>query len=254
MLSGYRSTREGRPARGVRYSDTAVRLMTYNLNYGNPDPIGSLDAIAAADADVVLLQEITAGWQRALAKRFATQYPTHIFRLHRRNAGGLAVLSKLPVGGEELLSPPDGGWFPAQRMVVTTPFGECEMLHVHLRPALDNGSWISGFMTTPPVREQEMIKYWKELARALPVIVAGDFNEDPTGLALAFLDKQGATRVATAGPRTWHYEQDSWDVLKMDLDHIVISGELSATDAVVLDTGTSDHRPVLATISAKLAA
>ncbi|CAN5588284.1 hypothetical protein BH11MYX1_BH11MYX1_22050 [soil metagenome] len=228
--------------------------MTYNLNYGNPEPRGSLDAIAAADADVVLLQEITAGWQRALADRFAAQYSTHIFRLHRRNAGGLAVLSKLPIGGEEMLSPPDGGWFPAQRMVVTTPFGECEMLHVHLRPALDNGSWISGFMTTPPVREQEIKTYWQGLSRALPLIVAGDFNEDPSGLALAFLATQGATRVPTTGPRTWHYEEDSWDVLKMDLDHIVISRELAAHDATVLDVGTSDHRPVVATISAPFAA
>jgi endonuclease/exonuclease/phosphatase (EEP) superfamily protein YafD len=102
------------------------------------------------------------------------------------------------------------------------------------------------------VREQEMMTYWHGLAHALPVIIAGDFNEDPTGLALAYLETQGATRVATAGPRTWHYEQDSWDVLKMDLDHIVISSELAADGAIVLDAGTSDHRPVVATISAKV--
>lgn len=228
--------------------------MTYNLNYGNPDLGGSLDAIAAADADVVLLQELTAGWQRALAGRFASQYPTHIFRLHGRKAGGLAVLSKLPIGGEEMLSPPEGGWFPAQRMVVTTSFGECELLHVHLRPALDNGSWISGFMTTPPVRELEIMTYWRALSRASPVIIAGDFNEDPSGLALAFLANQGATRIPTTGPRTWHYQEDSWDVLKMDLDHIVLGPGLAAHDATVLDVGTSDHRPVVATISATLGA
>lgn len=230
-----------------------MRLVTYNLNYSNSDPRGSLDAIAAADADVVLLQEITAGWQRALADRFAAQYSTHIFRLHRRNAGGLAVLSKLPIGGEELLSPPEGGWFPAQRVVVTTTFGECELLHVHLRPALDHGSWISGFMNTPPVREQEIKKYWRELAHALPVVVAGDFNEDPSGLAIAFLEQHGMTRLATSGPRTWHYAEDAWDVLKMDLDHIVISPELAAHDPRVLDAGTSDHRPVVATITERLA-
>ncbi len=238
----------------MRYSHIAVRLMTYNLNYGNPDPRGSLDAIAAADADVVLLQEITAGWQRALADRFAAQYPTHIFRLHRRNAGGLAVLSKLPIGGEEMLSPPEGGWFPAQRMVVTAPFGECEILHVHLRPALDNGSWISGFMTTPPVREAEVKKYWRDLVHASPLIVAGDFNEDPDGLAMRFLAAQGTSRIPTTGPRTWHYEEDAWDVLKMDLDHIVLGPELSADEAIVLDAGTSDHRPVVATIRRKVAA
>src|SRR4051812_20253230 len=48
-----------------------VRLLSYNVNYGNREPRASLDAIADADADVVLLQEITARWQAALADRFA---------------------------------------------------------------------------------------------------------------------------------------------------------------------------------------
>src|ERR1700760_2529175 len=82
-----------------------VRLLSYNVNYGNREPRASLDAIAEADADVVLLQEITARWQAALADRFAADYPVHVYRLHGRNAGGLAVLSKLPVGGEELYPP-----------------------------------------------------------------------------------------------------------------------------------------------------
>jgi endonuclease/exonuclease/phosphatase (EEP) superfamily protein YafD len=222
--------------------------MTYNVNYGNREPRVSLDAIAEADADVVLLQEITARWQAALADRFASQYPTHVFRLYARNAGGLAVLSKLPVGGEELFAPPEGGWFPAQRLVVSSAFGDVQLLHVHLRPALDAGSWFKGFVTTPPVREREITAHYAQLVHALPTVIAGDFNEDPTGLALAALAHHGYQRVPTTGPPSWHYEEDGWDVLKMDIDHIVVGPVLRGSQGVVLDAGTSDHRPVLATI------
>jgi endonuclease/exonuclease/phosphatase family metal-dependent hydrolase len=230
--------------------------MTYNLNYGNPEPRSSLDAIAAADADVVLLQELTASWQPALADRFAAQYEVHAFHLHGRKAGGLAVLSKLPVGGEELFAPPEGGWFPAQRLVVTTAFGDVQILHVHLRPALDAGSWFKGFITTPPVREKEIAAHVAALASGLPTIVAGDFNEDASGLALAHLALHGFHRVPTVGPPSWHYEEHvdgaPWDVLKMDIDHIVVGPGLVGRDGRVLDAGTSDHRPVLATIDPDL--
>lgn len=230
-----------------------VRLLSYNVNYGNREPRASLDAIAEADADVVLLQEITARWQAALADRFAAQYPVHVFRLHGRNAGGLAVLSKLPVGGEELYPPPPGGWFPAQRLVVTAAHGDIQILHVHLRPALDAGSWFKGFITTPPVREAEIQAHWSRLAHALPTVIAGDFNEDETGLAMAALARHGYARVATTGPTSWHYEEDGWDVLKMDIDHIVVGPTLTGRDGRVLDAGTSDHRPVVATISRTIA-
>jgi vancomycin resistance protein VanJ len=222
--------------------------MTYNVNYGNPAPRASLDAIAVEDADVVLIQELTASWQAALADRFSSQYPVLVFHLHGRKAGGLAVLSKLPVGGDELFSPPEGGWFPAQRLVVTTEAGDVQILHVHLRPALDHGSWIAGFMSTPPVREHEIKTYVAQLAN-LPTLVAGDFNEDPhSGMALAYLERSGYRRVETTGPRTWHYEDNGWDLLKMDLDHIVVGAGLIASAGRVLDAGTSDHRPVVATI------
>jgi endonuclease/exonuclease/phosphatase family metal-dependent hydrolase len=239
--------------RRIWQSVRAVRLMTYNVNYGNREPRPCLDAIAAADCDVVLLQEVTARWQAALADRFAALYPVHVYRLHGRNAGGLAVLSKLPVGGEELFDPPEGGWFPAQRLVVTTSFGDVQILHVHLRPALDAGSWFKGFVTTPPVRQREIETYWPRLVHALPTVIAGDFNEDPTGLALDVLGRHGYARVATTGPRTWHYEEDldgvPWDVLKLDIDHVMVGPTLVGIDGEVLDAGTSDHRPVIATIA-----
>src|SRR4051812_25684565 len=104
----------GAPQRASAREPRVLRLMTYNVNYGNRDVANTLDAIASEDADIVLLQEITTEWQRALADRFATQYPVQVFRIHSRAAGGLAVLSKVPVKTEEVLPCPERGWFPAE--------------------------------------------------------------------------------------------------------------------------------------------
>jgi endonuclease/exonuclease/phosphatase (EEP) superfamily protein YafD len=238
------------PARAE--SKSPIRLMTYNVNYANPDPDSALDAIEKADVDVVLLQEITGEWKRSLEKRFAQQYPHRVYRIHTRAAGGLAVLSKHEITTEEVFPSPERGWFPAERLVVESPLGAVQILHVHLRPAIDNGSWIKGFITTPPLRRREIEAYWKHVSLDLPTIVAGDFNEDPTGTAVAFLEAQGLSRVSTTGPTTWHYvvwnNGKKSDLLKLDIDHVMVDKRLSAQPATVLDAGASDHRPVIVTI------
>ncbi len=243
----------GGPAPRARASTgRRLRLMTYNVNYGNPDPSSALEAIARADVDVVLLQEVTSEWKRALDERFAKHYPHSIYRIHRRAAGGLAVLSKLPIQIEELFPSPDRGWFPAERLVIESGFGALQILNVHLRPAIEGGSWIRGFVTTPPIRRREIESYWKRLAKDMPTIIAGDFNEDTSGSAIGFLTRQGLSRVDTIGPKTWHYEINSQgktsDLLKLDIDHVLVNGRLSAYAGVVLDEGASDHRPVVVTI------
>jgi endonuclease/exonuclease/phosphatase family metal-dependent hydrolase len=231
----------------------ALRLMTFNVNYGNPTPNEALDAIEKADVDIVLLQEVTSEWKRQLATRFEKRYPHQVYRIHSRAAGGLAVLSKIPITAEEVLASPERGWFPAQRVVVDTAFGDLQILNVHLRPAIDGGSWIKGFMTTPPLRRREIEAYWRKLAKGVPTVVAGDFNEDPSGSALAYLTRQSLSRVATPGPTTWRYQvhgkSGMSDLLKMDIDHVMIDERLHARDARVIDAGASDHRPVVVTIA-----
>lgn len=221
----------------------ALVLVTYNLNYANPDRDATMRAIAGTNADVVLLQEVDEKWQRALSARFADQYPHQAYRLWNRAAGGSAILSKLDIRSEESLPSPE--WFPAQRIVLATPLGSVQLLNVHLRPAWD-GSWIKGYVTTPPMRLREVEAYWPKLSHELPTIVAGDFNEAPNGGAVAFLAKHGLTRVPTSpdGPSTWHYE-----LLHMDIDHVMIDHSFAAANARVLDVGTSDHRPVIVTIT-----
>jgi len=233
----------------------SLRVMSYNVNHANRDVAGTLDAIAGADADVVLIQEVDSDWKDALAKRFAKVYPHRAFRITARAAGGLAVLSKHPISDEELLPTPPEGWFPAQRLVVDGPFGKVQMLNLHLRPNLDSGGWITGYQTTPPHRLAQAKSYFPRLAAGLPTIIAGDFNELPTGLAMEFFAKQGLARVPTKGPTTWHHQKivggKPMSLLSMDIDHILVDSTFAASDAVVLDAGASDHRPVVVTLHKK---
>ncbi|MDX2088445.1 MAG: endonuclease/exonuclease/phosphatase family protein [Kofleriaceae bacterium] len=225
--------------------EPSLRVMTYNVNFANPDVRRTLDAIAAEDADVVLLQEIDEAWKKALQKRFEKAYPHRRFHLHARSPGGLGVLSKHPINVEDILPAPSG-WFPASRLLIAAPFGVLQILNVHLRPAIDRGSWIRGYLTTPSIRLAEIQAYTPKLAPKVPTIIAGDFNEAPEGEAMAFLGSLGFVRAATTGPTTWHYE-----LLEIDLDHVLLDGSLVAKDGVVRDAGASDHRPVVVTVQPK---
>jgi endonuclease/exonuclease/phosphatase (EEP) superfamily protein YafD len=233
----------------------SLRVMSYNVNHANPDITGTMDAIAGENADVVLIQEVDADWKTALGKRFAKLYPHQAFRVTARAAGGLAVLSKHPIAEEELIPTPPEGWFPAQRLVVDGPFGKVQMLNVHLRPNRDRGGWITGYQTTPPLRLAQAKAYFPRLAAGVPTIIAGDFNELPTGLAMEFFAKQGLARVPTKGPTTWHHQKivggKPMSLLSMDIDHVLVDSTLAASDAVVLDAGASDHRPVVVTVHKK---
>ncbi|MBA3464802.1 MAG: endonuclease/exonuclease/phosphatase family protein [Deltaproteobacteria bacterium] len=234
---------------------TALRVMSYNVNHANRDASGTMDAIVAEDPDVVLLQEIDRGWQDSLEKRFSKAYPHRAFRLYSRAAGGLAVLSRFPIIDEEFIPTPPQGWFPAQRLVVDGPFGKVQMLNVHLRPCLDSGGWITGYQTTPPHRLEQAKAYYPRLKSGLPTVVAGDFNELPTGVAVEYLAKRGLVRVPTVGPTTWHHQKivagKPLSLLSMDIDHVLVDSSLVASDAKVVDAGASDHRPVVVTLAKK---
>lgn len=222
--------------------------MSYNVEYLVTKRVPTLDAIAAADPDVVLLQEVTPNWEKALRARFAGVYP-HLAFHAVTGAGGLAVMSRVPIRDDRLLPATD--LFPAQHLVLDADGGPVQVLHVHLHPMLTDGDPVRGFFTTPPVRRREIEAYAAALRADLPVIVAGDFNEEPGGSALAYLEGLGVRRADTGASPTWEWSGD-WRGnpvhLRLRLDHIALGPPLSATKATVLVAGGSDHRPVLATI------
>ncbi len=238
------------PAAAADRSKT-LTVMSYNVNFGLEGDAAGLEAIRGGGADVVVLQETTAGWERSIRDGLADLYPHMRFR-HCCGAGGLAFLSRHPFTEREYVEPVPGGWFPAWRVVVSAPLGAVQILAVHLHPPLDdNGSIVAGYFPSKKVRRRE-IETFAPLLDAepdLPALVVGDFNEDERGLALRVLAGRGLiTVLPTFQPDadTWQW-QTSLGPVKSRLDHVVADPRLVALDARVLRIGRSDHFPVVAT-------
>jgi len=225
-----------------------VKVMTYNVNYGIAGDRSTIDAIAREDADVVLLQETTAQWERHLRAELSEQYPHMAFE-HCCGAGGLAVLSKAPFRTLDYMEAPEPGWFPAWRIEAQTDIGKVQMLNVHLRPPVsDSGSFVSGYFSSGSVHAIEMAAYRQKLDADIPTIIMGDFNESSGESLRALAEDNMVSVLPEFAPEqtTWRW-QTSLGQVTHRLDHIVYSNEaLTALNAYVLEEGRSDHLPVVA--------
>jgi len=230
----------------------ALRVATYNVNFGLSGDAATAAAIARLDADVVLLQETTEGWERTLRPLLSARYPDMRF-WHARGAGGMGLLARVPVEAAELLPPEGQGWFPALRVVVQSDIGKAQLLSVHLRPPFsDRGGLVSGYFETPPVREAEMRRFLSALDPRLPSVVVGDFNEPLGRAAGSALEARGMRSVWEGGvpPTTWRW-RTSAGTLRQSLDHVFYDARhFDVYAARVLDLGRSDHLPVLAVLGA----
>lgn len=228
-----------------------LRVMSYNLNYGLAGDEATMDAIALGDAEVVLLQETTPAWETALRRRFAQRYPHMTFH-HCCGAGGLAVMSVHPITSEQRLEPSErDAWFPGLKVVVDAPLGPVQLVDVHLRPPVSHsGSILSGVLSTPPVRRQQIADFHAAFDPALPTIVAGDFNESSGGRAVGFLVDHGFRDALPEGGarNTWRWAT-SVGTIEQQLDHIMYGPTLQPTDMEVRPDGRSDHLPLVGTFT-----
>ncbi|MBN2494644.1 MAG: endonuclease/exonuclease/phosphatase family protein [Deltaproteobacteria bacterium] len=231
------------PAPGVFH----LEVMSYNVNYGLAGDASIIRVIRDADCDLVLLQETTPAWEDAIRKELGGQYAYIDFR-HGRGAGGLGVLSKLRFTPGELIEPPEGGWFPAWRLLLDSPAGEIQVLNLHLRPPVsDSGSVVSGYFETDAIRARQMAHYLERLDPDLPTLIAGDFNESRTGDAVARLRQRGyrsALPEFSPYQATWRWHT-SVGTVSSQLDHIAYDRRLTPVDVRVLPAGRSDHLPLV---------
>jgi endonuclease/exonuclease/phosphatase (EEP) superfamily protein YafD len=236
-----------RPAVAPRADQPHVSVMTFNVNFALAEDETTVEAVAqtGAGADVIFLQETTPQWEAALRPRLSASHP-HIEFRHNEGAGGLAVLSRLPVKQFEVLPAVD--WFPAARVVLDTAFGPLQVLSVHLRPPIsDRGSAVSGYFVTPPVRRQEIETFAAALDPDIATLVVGDFNENDGGRALRWLRGRGmrsALPQFQPDAQTWRW-QVGLITLRGRYDHMLYDPRLEPLSVQVRRTGRSDHLPVV---------
>jgi endonuclease/exonuclease/phosphatase family metal-dependent hydrolase len=87
----------------------------------------------------------------------------------------------------------------------------------------------------------------------MPLIIAGDFNENESKEGIAWLKTQDFTDALSL------YDEHSptWQLkvplitLKNRYDHVMLSRHLSCTGATVVNVNASDHMPIVAVIVSK---
>ncbi len=228
------------PSRPVVIGPT-LSVLTYNVNFEREDP-ATIEAIVGADADLVLLQETTPGWEAAIRARLGDRYPHIEFRDHLPD-GGMAVLAKAPFVSLPGLVSPVGG-FPAWCLDAESPVGRLRVLHAHLHPPLDENGLFTGYFTTTGLRATELRSH-VSCFEGGPDVVAGDLNEE-VGDAVDVLVDAGFFDAASAfAPvtRTWAWQLEWWELTGRP-DHVFSTGGLFPVEVEVIEAGASDHRPL----------
>lgn len=216
----------------------SLSIVSANLLMVHPSPDALAEEIFAADADVVLLQELSPVWEAVLEERGLFEAWPEGWRVVREDSFGSAILSRLP------LQSADEFWLtglPQTRATIRWEGRDIELLNVH---------------TLPP-RTAEYTVYHREAldllatdlvaraGRGESFVLAGDLNASP--YSRFFSDIAGAADDAwdLAGVGfgfTW--PNGLFPLPSSRLDHVVLSRDLTVTSVVVGTGAGSDHRPI----------
>jgi endonuclease/exonuclease/phosphatase family metal-dependent hydrolase len=243
--------------------NAVVRVLVFNIHAGKDAAgIANLEGVAAliqtTGADLALVQEVDRGTRRSgvidqpRVLSELTRFPVAFGRSLDYDGGqyGIAALARngfvaqfsepLPV--EPVQERAGGSHEPRSALVVVarSPRGNLTALNTHLDASRDEG-----------YRLQEVKKVLELIARSrqsrMPLIAAGDFNAEPSS--------EVHKRMLASGLRDAWMECGSGDGLTYPadkpvkrIDYVFLADPLHCTEARVIDTRVSDHRPLLVTI------
>lgn len=231
---------------------TRLRVMTYNLRFGERASLEELAAtISAGQPDLVALQEVDCKTARPIAphqhgRDFATElgYRTGMLPLYGKtipHAGGLygiGMLSALPYIGVRKTMLPRRNETDEQRAMlaaeVETAQGDTIVFvstHLHHRGAESRLEQIEAL-----VREAATF--------GRPVLLGGDFNAKPDERTIRFLLENGWKMLCGTDP-TFPADRPS---VRIDylFGYPAQEWELESTE--VGEAETSDHRPVISVV------
>lgn len=227
-----------------------VRGLAYNVQFDSKRTGDSLDAIAAADADVACLEELTAPFARAFEARFSAKYP-HRFLIPRAGTWGIGIASRYPLAAVHRFAAAPSR-MPAVEATVRTPSGPVRVVCLHLFPPVAKRDPSAGFVESirdnAALRVEQAKRLVKRYRRVAPVVLMGDFNESTGDAAVkTLLEAKFADACSVSGAScrsTWPGPSSPWPaVARIDL---ILGRGVRFTAARVPDGGGSDHRPMTA--------
>lgn len=216
-----------------------LRVVSANVNYENRRHRAVLAELVRTDADVILLQEVTPAWRTAIERSpLVRRYPYRVVRT-RADAGGQAVLSRLPLA--QVVVHRTGGW-PVITARVRVGGRTVHLVDVHPAAPLTSFAFSR--------RQQDAITAF---VRALPRprLVAGDFNASPYNEWYGRMLELGLREAHEAVGRPWATTWPNGEKLlpPLRLDHVFADASLVPLAAREGRGAGSDHRPIVVDVA-----
>ena len=230
----------------TRTGDAAtINVITYNIQSGFSrnnewDLEATAQVIEDANADVVVLQEVSRGW---LVTSGNDQLAWLSLRLDMPyvwgpastdDLWGNAVLSRFPVVSESLTRYAATQNLKRSALIVSLEIDEGFELTV-VATHLDNPAEADG------PRSAQLEQLVGILALDRPTIVAGDFNMTPDD---PLIERLIGTGLVDAAAEAGTLDGTSEDGRR--IDYIFVSPDIGVRSVEVIDSDASDHRPVVA--------
>ncbi|MEK1886273.1 MAG: endonuclease/exonuclease/phosphatase family protein [Phyllobacterium sp.] len=224
----------GQSASSANGSLPEFKLMQLNLRYNNHDQAEVIRLIARETPDVITLQEASNDWQSRL-KAVEARYPHNVFCPSTKRIGGVAILSRRPFAlgttphcvGNSLMA------------LARIDFGGRSALiaSVHL-------GWPWPFEQATNV--EEIQPYLLRLGG--PMILAGDFNAVPWSQTIRNIIDASNTHLVDGLRPSWlingaFAHAARW--IGLPIDHVLVSGRISARTIDTLRPVGSDHLPIM---------
>jgi endonuclease/exonuclease/phosphatase (EEP) superfamily protein YafD len=227
-------------------AEGAPRLRVLTLNVLHDDGATGADvarAVAEARADVVVLQEVTAELWRELGDSGVRRSHPATTGLPQQELPGTVVLSRLPIGRAEQLDT------VGHSLAVPVRLGErsVELLAAHPRYPRYPNAW-----------REDHAAIAAAVRRSRPALLVGDFNATYDHVVLRRyrdLGYRSADELRNTGWRPTWPANGQRTVMGIpvprvvQIDHVMVSRRLTATDVEHLHVPRSDHRAVVAEVT-----
>ncbi|MFG3256124.1 endonuclease/exonuclease/phosphatase family protein [Streptomyces sp. NPDC048172] len=213
-----------------------LTVVTHNVNAENPDPSGTARDLAGSGADIIALEEVSAGQKATYEKGLGASHP------HHKVTGTVGIWSKYPMKD---VRPVDikMGWPRAMRATVETPKGEVAVYAAHL-PSV-RVQFRAGFTAGQRDASAEALGEAISHDKADKVVLLGDLNGTMNDRALAPITSQLRSAQGAAGDGFGFSWPASFPMAR--IDQIMTKGADPVSAWNLSSTG-SDHLPIAASL------
>lgn len=239
---------------GTDWAPTELKILNYNIHngfdyYSVPamEEIG--EVIAAADADLVALQEVNRGWNLSggvdMVAWLRWRFPEYhvIYGPMNGTLWGNVIMSRYPVlEWGTLQFPIRVNDFPRGLVwaKVQTDAGELLFVSTHLTA-------YAGFDADRAAQAGDLLEWWQGRRRT---VVAGDFNAHPDDEAIQRVRAGGLREVTASFGLGEAFTYSAGNPFER-IDYIFTSPDVEHLAGSIPRTLASDHLPVAATVRIK---